>query len=92
MVIPVASMVHRSCLAQRGRSPAWGRLVAASPGQENFPCLPPNPGEQGALDFGVSFTCTRGTRAEGSHRRDSGKPEAFRQVSELSLLLVGIIN
>lgn len=86
MVIPVASMVHRSCLAQGGRSPAWGRLVAASPGQENFPCLPPNPGEQGALDFGVSLTCTGGTRAEGSHRRDSGKPEAGRFQSYLCCL------
>lgn len=83
MVIPVAFMVQRSCLAQPGRSPAWGRLVAASLGQENFPCLPPNPGEQGASGFSVSLTCTGDIRAEGSCGRDSGKPEAGRFQSYL---------
>lgn len=83
MVIPVAFMVNRSCLAQLGRSPVGGRLVAASSGWENFPCLPPSPGEQQALGFEVSLTCTGDTRAEGSHRSDSRKPEAVRFQSYL---------
>lgn len=41
----MAFMAHRFCLALPKRSYACGMLVAASPVQENFPCLPPNAGE-----------------------------------------------